>query len=135
MSQFVVGIAYAFLHLFIKYQAPVSVPYLYHLGDVAQALPSDASSAASSIVTATAGTAAWLKKYAFRAAGREGLAENVLNERGQTFGVDAVHAVKDFAAKTETRYKDELQWVHCLDTSGQTFAVLLNCFYLAPLTW
>lgn len=78
---------------------------------------------------------AWLKKVALRAAGHEGLAENVLNEQGRPFGVDAVHIVEDLKAREETRYRDEMQWVHCLDTSGQVFAILLNCMYLAPLTW
>ena len=76
-----------------------------------------------------------LKKVAFRAAGREGLAENVVNDQGETFGIDAIHAASDMKARTETRYRDELQWIHCTDTSGQTFAILLNCLYLAPLTW
>lgn len=134
------GTVYAFLHLFIAYQIPVKVPYIYHLGEavskIASALPSDASSASSTaFATASAGIGSWLKKVAFRAAGREGLAENVLNDQGQTFGIDAVHAAEDFVAREETRFRDELQWVRCLDTSGQTFAILLNCVYLAPLTW
>ena len=78
---------------------------------------------------------AWLKKAVLRGAGYEGLAENVLNEEGKPFGADAVHIVKDSIRREETRYKDELQWVHCLDTSGQVFAILLNCVYLLPLTW
>jgi GNS1/SUR4 family len=124
----------------VAYKVPVSVPYLYHLGSavsaVASDVPSHARSVTSSVVaTASAGSGAWLKKVALRAAGREGLAENVLNDRGEKFGVDAVHIVEDFIAREETRYKDELQWTHCLDTSGQVFAILLNCMYLAPLTW
>ena len=134
--QFVFGATYAFAHLFIAYQIPVSVPYIYHLGDVASSVSSDISSAVSvATATASAGVGAWLKKAAFRAAGREGLAENVVNDQGQTFGVDAVHAAKDLKAREEVRYHDDLQWVHCLDTSGQAFAILLNCMYLAPLTY
>jgi hypothetical protein len=136
ITQFVVGATYALSHLFIAYQIPVSVPYIYHLGDVASSMSSDVSSAVSvATATASAGIGAWLKKAAFRAAGREGLAENVVNEQGQTFGVDASHAAQDFKAREEVRYRDDLQWVHCLDTSGQAFAILLNCMYLAPLTW
>ena len=136
ITQFVVGASYAFSHLFIAYQIPVSVPYAYHLGDVASSVSSDISSAVSvATATASAGLGAWLKKAAFRAAGREGLAENVVNEHGQTFGVDAVHAAKNLKAREEIRYRDDLQWVTCLDTSGQAFAILLNCLYLAPLTW
>jgi hypothetical protein len=116
------------------------VPYVYHLGDVASKVAStwstDVSSVASSAVaTASANMGAWLKKAALRAAGHEGLAENVLNEQGQPFGVDAVHIAEDLSAREEIRYRDELQWTNCLDTSGQVFAILLNCMYLLPLTW
>ncbi|KEF56824.1 uncharacterized protein A1O9_07014 [Exophiala aquamarina CBS 119918] len=140
ITQFVIGASYAFAHLFVAYQIPVSVPYLYRLGSAASTLlnsaPSDVSSAASvAVSTASAGTGAWLKKIALRAAGHEGLAENVLNEQGRPFGIDAVHIAEDLVAKEETRYRDEMQWVNCLDTSGQVFAILLNCLYLLPLTW
>lgn len=140
ISQFVVGVFYAFAHLFVAYQVPVSVPYLYRLGTAASSVlanaPSDISSSASiAVSTASAGAGAWLKKVALRAAGHEGLAENVHNEHGRPFGIDAVHIAEDLVAKEETRYRDELQWVHCLDTSGQVFAILLNCVYLLPLTW
>ena len=136
ITQFVVGASYAFAHLFVAYQIPVNVPYLYHLGEAATSVTDDFLSAMSvARATATAGTGAWLKKAALRAAGQEGLAQNVLNEQGQAFGVDAVRAAQDFQARTETRYRNEIQWVHCLDTSGEVFAILLNCFYLAPLTW
>lgn len=97
-------------------------------------VPSEIASTASSVI-ATASAGAWLKKAVLRAAGFEGLAQNVPNEQGEPFGIDAVNIVEDFTAREETRYKDELQWVNCLDTSGQVFAILLNCMYLAPLTW
>ena len=137
--QFVFGASYAFAHLFVAYTIPVKVPYMFSLGDmtsVASAAVADVSSVVSAATaTVSAGTGSWLKKLAFRAAGREGLAENVVNEQGETFGVDAVHAARDLKAREEIRYRDELRWVHCTDTSGQAFAILLNCIYLAPLTW
>ncbi len=138
ISQFVIGALYAFTHLFVAYRIPVSVPYIYHLGSAVSSVASAASSGASSVgssAVATASAGAWLKKLALRAAGREALAENVPNDRGQKFGIDAVNIVQDFTSREETRYRDELQWTHCLDTSGQVFAILLNCMYLAPLTW
>ena len=138
ISQFVIGATYAFAHLFVAYRIPVSVPYIYHLGSAVSSAASAASSGASSVgssAIATASAGAWLKKLALRAAGREALAENVPNDRGQRFGIDAVNVVQDFTSREETRYRDELQWTHCLDTSGQVFAILLNCMYLAPLTW
>ncbi|KIW18908.1 hypothetical protein PV08_03197 [Exophiala spinifera] len=140
ITQFVVGATYAFLHLFIAYQVPVSVAYTYFPGEVASkivySIPSDLSATVSSaMATASAGLGAWMKKVALRAAGYEGLAQNVLNEQGEPFGVDAVHAAEDLVAREEIRFRDELQWTHCLDTSGQVFAILLNCTYLLPLTW
>jgi hypothetical protein len=141
--QFVIGASFAFAHLIIAYQIPVSVPYTFSLADltsVASAVTTDTAGAvstttATATATASAGVASWIKKLAFRAAGREGLAENVVNEQGETFGIDAVHAAEDLKAREEVRYRDELQWIHCTDTSGQTFAILLNCIYLAPLTF
>src|SRR6202034_2788036 len=59
----------------------------------------------------------------------------VVNEQGETFGIDAVRAAEDMRAREEIRYRNELHWVHCTDTSGQAFAILLNCMYLAPLTF
>ena len=136
IAQFVVGASYAFLHLFVEYQSPISVPYLYHLGSAAQSIASDASSVISTATAvASADFGAQAKKFFLRAAGREGLAENVLNRQGQTFGVDAINAAKDFQRREETRYRDELQWTHCLDTSGQAFAIWLNVVYLLPLAW
>lgn len=96
-------------------------------------IASSAVSTASAV--ATDDWQALLKKVALRAAGREGLAQNVYDHNGHTFGVDAVKAAKDWISREETRYHDDLQWTNCLDTSGQAFAVLLNIVYLLPLTW
>ncbi|KAJ9616760.1 hypothetical protein H2200_000479 [Cladophialophora chaetospira] len=138
ITQFVIGASYAFLHLFVAYQIPVSVPYLYHLGSVASKAaekPTEVATSVASAISTAAGYSAWLKKAVLRGAGYEGIAENVLNEQGRPFGVDAVHIAQDAVRREETRYRDEFQWVHCLDTSGQVFAILLNCVYLLPLTW
>lgn len=88
-----------------------------------------------STATVTAGLGSWLKKAALRAAGEEGLAENVRNSRGEPFGIDAVHAAQVEKAQKEIRYKTQYETVHCLDTQGQVFAILLNALYLAPLTY
>lgn len=133
--QFVFGATFAFAHLFIAYTIPISTPYTYSLADLTSAVASDMSAAASTATaSATAGIGSWLKKVAFRAAGEEGLAENVRNDQGEAFGIDAIHAAKDLKARQETRYRDEYRLIHCTDTSGQVFAILINCFYLAPLT-
>lgn len=136
ITQFVVGASFAFTHLFVKYQSPISVPYIHHLGDFASTVASDATSAAS-IATASvsADIMAYAKKALLRAAGREGLAENVLNDKGQSFGLDAGNAARALARREETRYRDELIWTQCLDTSGQAYAIYLNVLYLLPLTW
>ncbi len=111
------------------------MPYVYSLAELTSAISSDISSAASvATASASAGLGSWLKKLAFRAAGEEGLAENVRNEQGKPFGIDALHAAKDLKAREEIRYRDELRMIHCIDTSGQVFAILVNCFYLLPLT-
>lgn len=136
--QIVFGGTYAFAHLFIAYDIPIEKPYLY-VHNLSTALPSTMSTISSAVssafasATATAGLGSWLKKVALRAAGEEGLAENVRNYQGETFGIDAVHAAQMEKAQQEVRYKWETQTVHCLDTSGEAFAILLNLVYLAPL--
>lgn len=137
IAQFIFGASYAIAHLFIAYSIPVSTPYLY-VHNLSTAVPAVASSVSSIVstatATATAGLGSWLKKAALRAAGEEGLAENVRNDRGEPFGIDAVHAAQVEEAQKEIRYRIQYQTVQCLDTSGQAFAILLNALYLAPLT-
>ncbi|KAL9598095.1 MAG: hypothetical protein Q9219_004726 [cf. Caloplaca sp. 3 TL-2023] len=134
--QFVFGATYALAHLFVAYDIPVETPYLF-VHNLSSALPTAASSVSSAVASATASAdiGSWLKKAALRAAGEEGLAENVRNTQGQTFGIDAVHAAEVERAQEETRYRMQYQRVNCLDTSGETFAILLNVVYLAPLTF
>ena len=134
--QFVVGASYAVGHLFVAYSRPVSTPYLF-IHNLSSALPTAASSISSAVASAsaTAGLSSWLKKAALRAAGEEGLAENVRNAQGQHFGIDAIHATEVEKAQEEIRWRIEYQVTHCLDTPGQVFAILLNAIYLAPLTY
>jgi hypothetical protein len=144
VGQFVIGVPYALAHLFIAYNIPVNTPYLYTY-NIASALPSVASSVSSVVsssvssafesATATAGINNWMKKIALRAAGNEGLAENVRDNTGHRFGVDDRHAVEAERKRSETRYRLEYPLVHCVDTSGQAFAIWLNVMYLAPLTY
>lgn len=129
--QFVFGATYAIAHLFIAYDIPVETPYLF-VHNLSSALPTAASSVSSAIASADIGS--WLKKAALRAAGEEGLAENVRNTQGQTFGIDAVHAAEVEKAQEELRYKIQYRTINCLDTPGEAFAILLNFLYLTPLT-
>ena len=133
-TQIVFGLSYALAHLFIAYDIPVEIPYLF-IHNLSSALPNAASSVSSAVASATASAdiGSWLKKAALRAAGEEGLAENVRNAQGQAFGIDAVHAEEVEKAQEEIRYKSQYQRVNCLDTPGQAFAILLNFVYLAPL--
>ena len=140
IAQIVFGASYAFLHLFVAYDIPIEQPYLY-VHNLSTALPSTVSSISSTIssaltsATAVAGLGSWLKKVALRAAGEEGLAENVRNYQGETFGIDAIHAAEVEKAQEEVRYRMISQRVHCLDTSGQVLAILMNLVYLAPLAY
>ena len=91
-------------------------------------------SSAIASATASAGVGDLLKKIVLRAAGNEGLAENVHNNQGQRFGIDQTNYKEVERAREEIRYKLEYPMVNCLDTSGQAFAILLNIMYLSPLT-
>ncbi|CAI6336301.1 unnamed protein product [Periconia digitata] len=148
ITQFLVGVVFAACHLFVSYTVPVSVPY-----NVAEkvlskvnvsSIASAASSATSSAVVAPAtGVAiAFLKKMIYRAAGDEGLAENVYQPgssspasfSGATSNNNnqAQHPIHDTVNRIV--YRTEYQHVPCIDTSGQAFAIYLNLIYLAPLT-
>lgn len=125
ISQFLIGSSYAALHLIISYQVPVSV-----LDTVADAVGS-APSAASSVLSAVAediaspspsiGVGDFLKKLILRAADEEGVAENLFGGENPVF-----------ATTRNTRVGYE--YVPCIDTSGEAFAIWLNIIYLAPLT-
>jgi hypothetical protein len=136
IAQFVVGATYAAAHLFVSYTVPVSTPYTFtstlrHPVAVASAVVSSATEAAASGLIGD-NWAGLLKKLALRAAGDEGVAENVRNERGEILPPQA--PLFRESVKSEIRYRDEWQQVHCLDTSGQAFAIGLNILYLLPLT-
>ena len=94
---------------------------------------STAIASAMTSAAASAGVGDWLKKAALRAAGEEGLAENVRNRQGETFGIDARHAAEVEKAQQAVKYRWSTQRIHCLDTSGQVFAICLNVIYLIPL--
>ena len=134
--QILFGSTYAFLHLFIAYDVPYYAVYRV-MNNLTTALPTAASTASSAMSTAAQSVdfSAWLKKAALRAAGEEGLAENVRNSRGETFGIDAVHAAKVEKAQEQITYKLSMTRTHCLDTSGEVFAIIINLLYLAPLAY
>ena len=120
--QFLIGASYAALHSFVSYTIPVQVPDL--TASAKNAASTVVSSAAA--VASSAGFGELMKKFLFRAAGEEGLAENV--NGGHSLGHMAT------GPPGAIQYRTEYQTVQCIDTSGQTFAIWFNVFYLTPLT-
>ncbi len=144
IGQFIVGATYAFAHLFITYSVPTSVPasVASTVASAISAAPSVATSIASSAATSVASAASSagigniLRKVALRAAGEEGLAENIPLYNDKPILSGSGHAVMDKlrGVKEEVTYTTEDRSVSCIDTSGQAFAIALNLLYLAPLT-
>ena len=147
ITQFLVGVVFAACHLFVSYTVPVSVAYsvtekvLSNLNGTSIASAASSMTSSAALAPATGAAIAFLKKLVYRAAGDEGLAENVL-QPGQASPVAyAGAAVTDrpqhgFFQNTVNRivHRTEYQHVPCVDTSGQAFAIYLNMIYLAPLT-
>ena len=140
IAQFVIGTSFAMAHFFVSYDTPVTVPYTVtkKIVSTASAVSSLVSSVAASGVSASSTASAgnriggFLKKIALRAAGEEGLAENIRDEDDHLYGAEAERLIETL--KSETRYKQTWERVPCLDTSGQAFSILLNLVYLLPLT-
>lgn len=134
--QIIFGASYAFAHLFIAYDVPVNTPYRVY-NSLSTALPGAFNSATSFAASATsaANLGSLLKKAALRAAGEGGLAANVRNAEGQVFGLDAIHSAGAERAQEEIIYRLTTTRTHCLDTSGEAFAIVLNLFYLVPLAY
>ncbi|KAF2277269.1 uncharacterized protein EI97DRAFT_449956 [Westerdykella ornata] len=132
ITQFIGGGTLAALYLFVSYTVPVSVPYEPTETTISKATASLASPEA--VATATGAAVAFLKKLVYRAAGEEGLAENIGSVGQAAHGVHTPSpAAHDGARKVA--YRTEYQSVPCIDTSGQAVAVYLNVLYLAPLTF
>ena len=150
ITQFLVGATYATLHLFVQYDIPITTMYkvLHPVTSVASAASSTAASLTSSAAQAASSPAfaAKLMRLLLRAAGDEGVAENVRDNANQVIlggsgsgsGIaDSIRSGAQSIAQKfheETIYRTEYTKVDCLDTSGQSFAVWLNVFYLFPLT-
>ncbi|KAF2033982.1 hypothetical protein EK21DRAFT_57302 [Setomelanomma holmii] len=157
ITQFLVGSAYAAVHLFVSYTVPVSVAYSVaekvapklSSSSISSAISSATSVAATALPTATGAAVAFLRKLIYRAAGDEGLAENIAvpgqpvpayrQQQHLPAGERPEHPIEQFfhhPHETVNRvfYRTEYQSVPCVDTSGQAFAIYLNLIYLAPLT-
>lgn len=140
----------AAIHLFVSYTVPVAIAYQVaeKIAPVTSVVTSTVSSVTTStpevIATATVPTLHFLRKLVYRAAGDEGLAENVPApgvptpvQRGHLAPPHPEHPIEHFfhrEHRNRTVYRTEYQHVPCIDTSGQAFAIYLNLIYLAPLT-
>lgn len=160
ITQFLVGASFAAVHLFVSYTVPVSVAHKVAeqvtssvspssiASTVSSAVSSVTESASAALPTATGPALAFLWKLVYRAAGDEGLAENVPVPGSSLIPAHQEHAPTPIAAHDNlaqrvlhkihtvdrTVYRTEYQHVPCIDTSGQAFAIYLNLIYLAPLT-
>ncbi|EDU43382.1 GNS1 SUR4 family protein [Pyrenophora tritici-repentis] len=156
ITQFLVGSAFAAIHLFVSYTVPVSVAYKVAekvapkvSSTVSSAVASATESVAEALPTVTGVGVAFLRRLIYRAAGDEGLAENVpipgesvpIRQQQQVVVNEPApvqNAVHEFFHPHETVekifYRNEYQTVPCVDTSGQAFAIYVNLIYLAPLT-
>lgn len=139
--QFLIGFTFAAGHLFVEYSVPVTMPYtvtstITSIVSAASSAVSQAATEASSIAAGATPVAAWLKKLAFRAAGEEGLAENVLNEAGAIFGPET-EAHEDIieTIQRQVTHRTHYETIPCIDTQGEAFAIYLNLLYLLPLTF
>ncbi|KAI0902378.1 GNS1/SUR4 family-domain-containing protein [Annulohypoxylon nitens] len=114
ISQFIIGASAAIVHSFISYSVPVQV----------RVAASEANSVASSIAaaaTATPSSESFL----------DGLKQSIF---GATGAVGAASVVADSTDPTAS-YVTRFQKVDCITTTGATFAIWLNVFYLLPLTY
>ncbi|GAB7361824.1 hypothetical protein MBLNU230_g1866t1 [Neophaeotheca triangularis] len=152
IAQFVFGASYAALHLFIQYDIPIQTPYqvLSSVQSVASTASSAVNSATSTVEeifespTAVATYRALIKKLLLRAAGEEGAAERISNDRGHHVPPKVEQKIEQFRQEAqpaqpaeptyETRWRSDYTKINCLDTTGQAFAVYLNLLYLFPLT-
>jgi len=127
ICQFLIGVSYAATHSFISYPVPIQI---LNVERSVAGVASAASTAVSSIAATASETGIknLIKKLLLRAAGVQGVAENV-------DGAPALSQVPSLVpANLAQKYRTEYQTVPCIDTSGQTFAIWLNVLYLAPLT-
>ncbi|KAF1347548.1 GNS1/SUR4 family-domain-containing protein [Delphinella strobiligena] len=138
ITQFLFGATFAATHLFVKYDIPIVTAYkiVHPVTSVLSAATSTVSELAASATSAAADpvqSAGFWKRLLLRAAGEEGVAENV---RDRITGHPILPGVEEAVQRyhEETRWRNEYTTINCVDTTGQSFAIWLNLIYLAPLT-
>lgn len=158
ITQFLIGITFATLHLFVHYSVPVKTPFTKSVGKAvssgASAVSAAVSGAASRVPEAAAAAVpsigSIVKKVLLRAAGEEGMAQklaattgiaqlqnivgNATDALGANHGANHPHGTNHHEKNT-VHWRTQHEYVPCIDTTGQAFAIWLNVFYLAPLTF
>lgn len=126
ITQFLIGASYAMLHSFVSYTVPVTV-YTSKSAAAATAAATESatSSAAEAAATVAAGALENLKNMVF------GASAKVAEEAASVSVAAAAAAPPQPGFIAETVYVTQ----PCITTSGETFAIWLNVFYLAPLTY
>ncbi|ROT35863.1 hypothetical protein SODALDRAFT_381147 [Sodiomyces alkalinus F11] len=123
IMQFVLGASFAMLHSFISYTIPMVVP----VENAAKAAAAS-SPAAGAVVTTTLGALDSLRQLI-----TGGLDAAVASPvpTAESVAAAAAAAASSSSSQTETIFVTQ----PCITTSGETFAIWLNVFYLAPLTY
>lgn len=129
ITQFLVGASYAMIHSFVSYTVPVATTV------VKTHTAAATSSAGDSAPTASADSPAFLDSLKQLVLG---VASKVTNAAATKVIADSAptgeaNAVLQFTTSEEIVYEHKV--IPCIQTTGQTFAIWLNVFYLAPLTY
>ncbi|TDZ37163.1 Elongation of fatty acids protein sre1 [Colletotrichum spinosum] len=126
ITQFLVGASYAMLHSFVSYTVPVTVYTSKKAAEAAtEAFTSAAAAETTAAATAAGGAFESLKSMIF------GASAKVAEEAATVSAAAAAAAPPQPGFVAETVYVTQ----PCITTSGETFAIWLNVFYLAPLTY
>jgi hypothetical protein len=143
ISQFLIGITFATMHLFVEYTVPVSTPHTWtktvnQVVSAASAAVSQVAHEAASQASAAVespGIGLFLKQLLLRAIGEAGMAKKIGQDAQQKpqFIPQSNLNITEHIQK-ETQWKTQNEFINCIDTEGQAFAIWLNVFYLAPLT-
>jgi GNS1/SUR4 family len=144
ISQFLVGITFATMHLFVHYTVPVSTPYTWTqtVSSVVSAASAAMSQAAHEVgsqahaAVESPGIGLFLKQLLFRAIGESGMAMKAGQDAQQKpqFIPPSSNINITETIQKETKWRNQYEFIPCIDTEGQAFAIWLNVFYLAPLT-
>jgi hypothetical protein len=129
------------LHLFVHYSVPVSTPYTWTKTvssaiSVASAAISSAPFIAGKAAAAieAPGLALFLRKIFYRMMGEESLAQKWASSAGAAPAIATPPVNFTEYVHRETKWQKTYEFIPCIDTEGQAFAVWVNVVYLIPLT-